>query len=159
MKIEVQSLISLIKRQEGIIEGILREIEERFDLIEKSRDSLIFCSYGLHNLYCALEDIFKEVSRVFENTIVDTERWHREVLVKMTLEVEGIRPRLISEESFIIIDELRAFRHFFRHAYGIPIDNERVKRLVEKTIGMKNKLKKDLNSFIDQLKKDMVMID
>ncbi|MEW6382115.1 MAG: hypothetical protein AB1611_21275 [bacterium] len=155
MKAEIQSLIALIKRQEEIIMDIVRQIEERVNLLDKSSDALIFTAYGLHNLYCAIEDIFKEVSRIFENSLAEPERWHRELLVKMTLEVEGIRPRLISEGSFIILDELRAFRHFFRHAYGIPMDNERVKRLVEKAIGLQARLHDDLDSFINKLKKDI----
>ncbi len=155
MKAEIQSLIALIKRQEEIIRDIVRQIKERVDLLDKSEDALIFTAYGLHNLYCAMEDIFKEVARTFENNIADPERWHRELLIKMTLEVEGIRPRLISEESFIILDELRAFRHFFRHAYGIPLDYERVKRLVEKATGLKEILHNDLDRFANMLKKDI----
>lgn len=53
-------------------------------------------AYQLHNLYCAYEDLFKIVAGFFENTIDD----RKELLKRMTLSIEGIRPALISEESF-----------------------------------------------------------
>lgn len=155
MKGELQLLIAFIKRQEGIVEELFRGIEERIALLDESKEALIFVAYGLHNLYCALEDIFKEVSRIFENTIAEPERWHRELLVKMTLEVEGIRPRLISEESYIILDELRGFRHFFRHAYGVPMDSERVKRLVNKVMELRKRIGDDMNKFIEKIKPEI----
>ena len=155
MKGEIQVLIAFIKRQETTMEGIFREIEQRIALLDTSPEVLIFVAYYLHNLYCSLEDIFKEVSRVFENTIDEPEKWHRELLLKMTLEVEGIRPRLISEESFVILDELRGFRHFFRHAYSVPMDGERVKQLVDKTMKLRESIKDDTKNFINQLKAEI----
>jgi hypothetical protein len=37
-------------------------------------------AYALHNLYCALENSFDQISRSFENHIVDREQWHRELI-------------------------------------------------------------------------------
>lgn len=54
MKGELQSLIAFIKRQQGIVKNIFREIEERIELLDKSKEVLTFISYELHNLYCAL---------------------------------------------------------------------------------------------------------
>ena len=50
----------------------------------------------------------------------------------MRLDIEGIRPRLLSEESFKILDELRGFRHVFRHAYSYELEHERVLKLADK---------------------------
>ena len=48
-------------------------------------------AYVLHNIYTALENIFEQISRTFENHIVDQAR-HRELLTKMFLEIPKIRP-------------------------------------------------------------------
>lgn len=47
----------------------------------------------------------------------------------MTLHIEGVMPALLSEETFKILDELRSFRHLFRHAYELKY--EKLKPVVE----------------------------
>lgn len=46
-------------------------------------------AYALHNFYNALENSFDQISRTFENHIVDPVRWHRELMVKMFVEIPG----------------------------------------------------------------------
>ncbi|MGB9857741.1 MAG: hypothetical protein ACPLKX_06350 [Dictyoglomaceae bacterium] len=81
------------------------------------------------NLYNAFEDLFSEISKSFENKIEDASFFHKELLRRMTLEIPGIRPKVLSKESFIILNELRGFRHIFRHAYTYEIIPEKVKRI------------------------------
>jgi hypothetical protein len=50
--------------------------------------------YQLHNLYCAFEDLFKIVSETFENHIQDKSKYHQELLKRMTISIEGVRPPL-----------------------------------------------------------------
>ena len=72
--------------------------------------------YQLHNLYGAFEQLFKETARFFENR-VDAGSCRADLLRRMQLEIQGIRPALLSAETASGLDELRRFRHFFRHAY------------------------------------------
>ena len=44
----------------------------------------------------------------------------------MTLDIEGVRPRVISAEAFDCLDELRRFRHLFRSAYTLRLDVDRL---------------------------------
>ena len=44
----------------------------------------------------------------------------------MRTAIEGVRPALISMESYQYLDEIRGFRHVFRHAYSYGLDDERV---------------------------------
>src|SRR2546425_233012 len=66
---------------------------------------------GIHNLFNAREDLLKIVANAFENSIADLSRWHTELLDRMTLDIKGIRPSLLSAESASYL-ELRALRHF-----------------------------------------------
>jgi uncharacterized protein YutE (UPF0331/DUF86 family) len=73
----------------------------------------------------------------------------------MLIKIEGIRPNLLSDNSFVILDELRGFRHLFRHAYGYELEAERVIRLAEKAINLKESFSKDFRKFIQNLKKQV----
>ncbi|MDY7040304.1 MAG: hypothetical protein SVX38_05535 [Chloroflexota bacterium] len=63
---------------------------------------------------------------MFGNHISERAGWHADLLRRMTLNVEGIRPRLLSEEAYDCLDELRRFRHLFRSAYQLRLDAERL---------------------------------
>lgn len=109
-------------------------------------------AYKLHNLYSAYEDIFKLVAGFFENQIEGSIRYHIGLLKRMLIEIEGIRPNLLSEESFRVLDELRGFRHLFRHAYGYELEAERVIRLAEKSEMLKKTFERDFELFKGSLK-------
>lgn len=89
--------------------------------------------YRLHNYYCSWEDLFLIVARHFENHIEGMDRYHIALLRRMSTEMPGIRPALIKRESnaFRVIDELRSFRHFFRHAYGSELDARKLRILLD----------------------------
>jgi hypothetical protein len=78
-------------------------------------------AYQIHNLYSATEDLLKIVAACFENNIADTRQWHTALLNRMTVPILGIRPAFISSETCALLNGLRGFRHFFRHAYGTNI--------------------------------------
>jgi len=78
---------------------------------------LLAMGSALHTLYNAFEGYFLRIAKYFENN-VDKLAWHRDLLDRMTLEIPGIRPALISSRSFVErVDELRRFRHLFRNLY------------------------------------------
>ncbi len=97
--------------------------------------------------YTGFEDLMEEVARTFENAVDDAARCHRELLKRMKLSVRGIRPALISEASFKLLDEIRAFRRIFRHAYGFSLEKVKVEHLVEKLKAGIGTLREDLGAF------------
>ncbi len=104
-----------------------REIERIYPKIAERRDKtdpayLESLAYQLHNLYSAFEGLCKLVADSFENRIEERAHYHRELLWRMKISIEGVRPALLSEESFQLLNSLRAFRHFFRHAYSIELE-------------------------------------
>ncbi len=82
--------------------------------------------YTIHNIYNALESYFLRVSRFFENDLPPS-AWHRELVERMTIEIEGLRPRLLDRALAQHIHELRAFRHVFRNIYGTRLDPQRIR--------------------------------
>jgi predicted nucleotidyltransferase len=69
-------------------------------------------AYQIHNLYNAVEDLLKIVATYFENNITDTAQYYTALLKRMNQIIPKIRPALISEETFVILNGLRGFRHF-----------------------------------------------
>jgi hypothetical protein len=83
-----------------LIERIWKEVESTQPT---DREKTSHLSYLLHNLYCALEELFQEVAKTFENRIEDLSRYHRELLQRMRLTIPGIRTNVLSEKSFLIL--------------------------------------------------------
>lgn len=141
-------LLGYLTNQMELLKRILKEID---DTNPSSKENTSHLAYLLHNFYCALEDVFQEIARTFENCIEDPSKYHREILNRMQLDVPGIRPKLLSRESRLVLDELRGFRHIFRHAYDYELDPDKVKSLKHKMLTHWKCLEKDVNIFIDFL--------
>jgi hypothetical protein len=149
---EKEKLILLkgeIQGQSRGIEKIYAKIEER-----KTRRDIVnleSLAYQLHNLYCAFEDLFRIVADNFENYIEERRKYHRELLWRMSISIEGVRPALLSNESLKLLDSLRAFRHFFRHAYAYELDPKKVNIVLEDAFKLKRLYKKETKKFLQNL--------
>lgn len=106
-------------------------------------------AYRLHSLYGAYERLFEIVANFFENQI-DGARYRVDLLRRMKTEIEGMRPALISSSIHEMLNELRRFRHFFRYAYGVELDAERVEKLVQMAIQLKEPFQQDMERFLEQ---------
>lgn len=103
--------------------------------------------YWLHNLYCAYEDLFKLTAGFWENSIVFGDDYHIRLLKRMVVDIEGVRPALLSGESHKMLNDLRGFRHVFRRAYSFGIDAERVLLLMRRILETKDSVLGDLKRF------------
>lgn len=144
-------LKSEIEAQLRLIESIYQKIEERKHNIEKDRARLESLAYQLHNLYCAFEDLFKIVTRFFDNNVDKRDRYHAELLRRMSLDIKGIRPALLSNETYRLLDNLRGFRHFFRHAYRYEIEVRKTKIVLEDALKLKEIYQDSVNHFLEGL--------
>lgn len=69
--------------------------------------------------------------------------------------MEGVRPRLISEEAYREMDELRAFRHFSRHAYSYELRYEKVKFPMDSARKLQDMYKRDVAQFLNAVEKEL----
>ncbi|WP_369018002.1 hypothetical protein QBE54_09730 [Thermatribacter velox] len=142
-------LKSELMNQWNEIVKIYKRIEERKR--KRGIHALESLAYQLHNLYCAYEDLFKIVAGFFENNIEEPSTYHTELPKRMKMEIEGVRPALISEESFKLLNSLRGFRHFFRHAYSYELDERKVSLVLEDALKLKETFKPELENFLSKL--------
>lgn len=78
-------------------------------------------------------------------------RWHALLLERMGREIEGIRPRVLREETLRLLDELRRFRHGFRTLYRFDLDPERVAQVRRDAFRLEPLLEADLQRFLEFL--------
>ena len=91
------------------------------------------------------------MAETFENDIVDSNRWHTLLLRRMTLDIEDVRPRLLSGETYQCLDELRRFRHLFRSMYTSSSDVERLRLVVQKAHTLDDLYRADIERFLGSL--------
>ncbi len=107
--------------------------------------------FTLHNLYNALENSFTQLSLTFENHVKDRVRWHRELLDKMFLAIPPVRPAVLPAEVRPLLGDLLAFRHLFRHAYEVSLDEGKLIALARRWLREGGKVKEGLQRFLQQL--------
>jgi hypothetical protein len=84
------------------------------------------CAHHLCRLYNAFEQLGLRVAKTFENNIDDEQGWHSALLSRLALDIAGIRPALIPHELKPPLQELKAFRHVFVHAYELTLDPQKL---------------------------------
>ena len=76
------------------------------------------------------------IAKVFGTEPAD-QNWHRSLLETMAMEVPGIRPPILSRDALPALRDLLSFRHFFRHAYTVPLDAGRLVALRQKALAVR----------------------
>lgn len=143
-------LRSEVDYQVKIIETIFQKIADRRRYTDEDR-GLESLAYQLHNLYSAFEDLFLIIAKHFENTIEDESRYHIELLQRMAIDIKGVRPALFRMETINLLDELRAFRHVFRHAYSYEIDRKKLQLVLESADMLNECYRDDVAGFLKKL--------
>ncbi len=144
-------LLNNIRRDLEAIATIYGELE-RHPLQENTDDdTLIIVAYHLHNLYNAFENTFQNIAAVFENSVDEVERWHAQLLERMRLDVMPLRPAVIDDTAYDALDELRRFRHLFRHAYSVNLDPLRLQLVMHKALALRAIHTEQLKRFMDFL--------
>ena len=134
-----------------VIGRIGDRIEARLGTFAHSAEGVDSMGYQLHNLYGAFEQLFEEIARFFENR-VDEASYHADLIRRMQLDIQGIRPALLSAETASGLDELRRFRHLFRHAYSTELDLEKVADLAARAAAIQRDVAGDFEQFIALLR-------
>lgn len=152
---DARSLIILrtdVYAQMAVIEDVYTAMLDRAqDLDPNDLRQLESVAYQIHNLYNAVEDLLKLIATHFENHIVDAERWHSALLRRMAQPIPGVRPAFLTQESATVLDALRGFRHFFRHAYVATIEYDQLVINFNKAQQVNDLLRENVNQFFAAL--------
>lgn len=133
---DLNRLIAELQMEAELISELQGKNEKAKSRIDKgAQDELDWAALGytIHNIYNALENYCIRIAKYFENSL-NGEAWHKDLINRMTLDVQDVRPALFDRETAKLIQELRAFRHVFRNVYQSELDPEKT-ALVQKKVG------------------------
>jgi hypothetical protein len=149
MKSKLVILKSEIKRDLEKLESLLEKFDTSHQEYKRQKKYafLVESAFYVNQVYTGFERIFQNVAACFENTI-DEKSWHKSLLDRMSLDLENIRPPVISGSNFRCLDELRAFRHFFRHAYDFDLEENKFSIVASKVHELKKTYQEDLGKFV-----------
>lgn len=117
------------------------------EAVPDTREARIILAEIIANYYTCLETIFLRVSQFFENELA-ADRWHAHLLDKMMLDIPGVRPRVLSEESHAALRELMRFRHFKRYYLEFDYDTDKLVFLRKKLDACRKTVSADLDEFV-----------
>jgi hypothetical protein len=151
MNEKVIILYNSLRKDLQAIEEIYAELGDTLldDLVDQK--DVIVTAYRLHNLFSAFENMFVNIASVFENSIDETGRWHSQLLERMVLDAMPLRPKVIGDDAFDALDELRRFRHLFRHAYSKRLHADRLNLVLQRAFVLKKLYKPQLETFLQFL--------
>lgn len=147
-----EALIGIIAEIEKELQN-LQELGVELERVKGEKEIVFQRAKGsiLHDFYNCCERIFKKIAIELNSGYEESEKWHKSLLYKMTISIEGIRPRVISDELAADLDEFLAFRHLFRNIYGFELKGGRIDYLAEKFEDVAAKFGKEIKDFLDLL--------
>lgn len=157
MSPRLQRLRAEIKSDSSAFESRLDELT-RIDLSTPSEANLAQAAVALHHAYGAIESALSRVARTIDGGLPEGADWHQALLESMRLDIDSVRPAVLSAESVALLRPLLAFRHFFRHAYAASWDAERLVKLRADALAARTPLRTDF-ARLDAILRDAASSD
>ena len=126
------------------ISQALEEINNTKDKKDKTKIELAGIAAFLHNFYTGIENILKQILLEKKIAIVKTEFWHKALL---DICVEN---QIISIGFKHSLSDYLAFRHFFVHAYGFMLDENRLVSLADNASDIFSKFKENIKEYFSE---------
>ncbi len=140
------------------LEGKYRLIHAKLASIQPDEFDYVGLAYTIVNLYNLMENYFFRVAKCFENNI-DRLNWRRDLVHRMALDIDGVRPALLAMGDVPLIDELRAFRHVFRHIYQSELDLDKLKLVDARTPRAMAAFRLAHGRFVDKLDQLIALVE
>jgi hypothetical protein len=103
----------------------------------------------LQAFYTGCETVIIRALEKFEGLPPSGPDSHVRILQAASLDVPDSRPPVVSAETALALHPYRAFRHFFRHAYGVELVWDKMAAKVENASTVFDRFAQDLTSFIE----------
>ena len=123
---EIEKTVSLLEEVRSFYVGIQ---QNELQQLGKTRATALIVAQVLENYYTCLETLFLRISQYFENSLLKN-KWHSDLLDKMILDIEGIRPAVVSSKTYKNLRELMRFRHFKRYYFELDYDWKKLDYLI-----------------------------
>lgn len=142
LRAAVPDLERVVERAKKSWDHVLSQSDDR----DAYMDSV---ALNLHGFYSGPERLFEMIARRVDNNLPSGEVRHRELLLRMSREIEDVRPAVISERHALMLDEFRRFRHLVRNVYTMNLLPGRMSRLLSLLPDLWLNLRSELTAFAD----------
>ena len=155
------SLVVLKEEIEREVENLVRLDREMAEILSHPEPSFLETRAAgsvLHDFYSGIEKIFRRIASKIDRDVPSGDDWHVDLLMRMAIPINGIRPKVISEELKEQLGEYLRFRHLFRNIYGFELKWERCKNLgtmLRKVLAAYQAEIREFLNFIDSLTKNI----
>ncbi len=146
---ESVSLQQALSRAERAWRKAALETEDQDEYIDS-------VALNLASFYTGVETLFELVARHVDGKAPGGPDWHRDLLRRMTQDLEGVRMPVIRPKTAERLDELRRFRHIVRHIYADHLALNNLRPLIERAGSLWARLSTELEgfaSFLDRVSK------
>lgn len=149
--VDIDADLEIIRKEVDSIKRKLIRLKTEKD--PENIDSHIKAIAGsLHSIYTGYESIIERIVRALDGETPLGKDYHLKLLRRAITEIPHCRPSIITRETFIILDELRTYRHKFRHIYIYMISPSRIIELAEQGIKSFESFNRDIEKFKEFLR-------
>ena len=127
------------------IERVLIELENVKTKQTKELVVLVGIGAFLQNIYTGMENILKQMLLHQNISIPESPTWHKDLL---NLAADN---NFISKETVDKIGRYLFFRHFFTHAYGFLIDEDKLKPLMDDISKVYSEFKREIDEYLSKV--------
>jgi len=142
LKTEIEEELRDLERLRGEMSEVLKHSTPGF-LETRAAGSI------LHDFYSGIEKIFRRIAVKIDRDVPSDEDWHTELLIRMSMSIDNIRPPVINVELKEQLGEYLRFRHLFRNIYGFELKWERCKALGVMMIEILETFTKEIRKFFE----------
>lgn len=136
------------------VEQAVKRVQVAWQEYDSSGNDLYLDSVALnlHSVYNGLERLFQGIATTLDNQLPSGDGWHKALLEQMASDVPEVRPAVISDTTFVSLDNYCRFRHVVRNVYSYRLDPEQIKPLVENVGETFSQTQQELLALADWLK-------
>ncbi|HBR17605.1 MAG TPA: hypothetical protein DD725_08380 [Deltaproteobacteria bacterium] len=145
---KMHRVVSEVKEELEKIDALILELDRHRSVRPENSFYLRAVASILHDFYCGAERIFIRIAEELNGGIPEGENWHIQLLKDMGLEIEKVRPSVISHDASKRLREYLEFRHRFRNIYGFELEWEKMKGLRERLPVVAEEFKKEMKQFL-----------
>ena len=104
-----------------------------------------------HDFYNGVERIFLRIAAELGG-VPRGEQWHRQLLDDMLLDLDDLRPAVISAGLRAKLQPFLRFRHLFRNIYGQELEPDRLAEIADAYEPAHDQFQKELDDFLDWIR-------
>ncbi len=154
MSDEYVALIGRLEQTLFDLDNVAHRTERQMQQALKTNDDayLDAAALNLHGFYAGMERAFEDIAQTMSETLPSGSHWHQNLLLQMSSEIPGVRPRVITPQTRYCLDEYRQFRHVVRNVYTFNFRSSAIQSLVADLRACLNAVKQDMQQFMQFLK-------